>query len=41
MIVFPAPTAVTSPVDELTVATAVLLLLHDPVPPPKTEPGAV
>ena len=30
MFVVPALTAVTSPVDALTVATAVLVLLHDP-----------
>jgi hypothetical protein len=37
----PADTPVTNPVDELTVATAVLLLLHDPVPPLNTTPLAV
>jgi hypothetical protein len=37
----PAATPVTRPVDELTVATAVLLLLHDPVPPLNTIPLAV
>jgi hypothetical protein len=37
----PADTPVTNPVDELTVATAVLLLLHAPVPPPRTTPLAV
>ena len=36
----PAATPVTNP-DELTVATAVLLLLHDPVPPPNTTELAV
>jgi hypothetical protein len=36
MLQLPAATADTSPVEELTVATAVLLLLHTPVPPPKT-----
>ena len=30
MVAVPALTAVTTPVDELTVATAVLLLLHEP-----------
>jgi hypothetical protein len=30
ILVVPADTAVTRPVDEFTVATAVLLLLHDP-----------
>ena len=34
----PAVTAVTAPVVELTVAMAVLLLLHAPVPPLKTTP---
>ncbi len=37
----PAATAVTSPVDEFTVATDVLLLLHAPVPPLKTTVFAV
>jgi hypothetical protein len=37
----PTATPVTNPVDELTVATAVLLLLQDPVPPPNTTPVAV
>ncbi len=32
----PAEIPVTTPVDEFTVATAVLLLLQVPVPPPKT-----
>jgi hypothetical protein len=35
----PANIPVTNPVDELTVATAVLLLLHAPVPPPSTTPA--
>ena len=30
IVVVPAPTAVTTPVEASTVATAVLLLLHDP-----------
>ena len=40
MNVVPAPTAVTTPVDALTVATVVLLLLHAPVPPAKITPLA-
>ena len=36
----PADTAVANP-DASTVATAVLLLLHAPVPPPSTTPLAV
>ena len=34
IVVVPAPTAVTTPVDTFTVATAVLLLLHVPPPSP-------
>lgn len=37
----PAETAVTKPADGSTVATELLLLLHDPVPPPRTTPFAV
>ena len=37
----PAAIPVTTPVDELTVAIAVLLLLQAPVPPPKTTPVVV
>ena len=36
MATVPGLTAVTSPVDELTVAIAWLLLVHDPVPPLRT-----
>ena len=36
ILLVPAETPVTNPVDELTVATAVLLLLHAPVPPLNT-----
>ena len=37
----PAPTPVTTPVDEFTEAIAILLLLQVPVPPPRTTPLAV
>ena len=37
----PADPPDTNPVDAFTVATAVLLLLHAPVPPPITTPFAV
>lgn len=41
MSVEPAESVVTSPVEAFTVATDVLLLLQDPVPPPNTTPLAV
>jgi hypothetical protein len=41
MLVVPVVTAVTTPVAEFTVATAVLLLLQVPVPPPRTTEVAV
>ena len=37
----PAATAVTTPVEEFTVATPVLSLLHAPVPPPNTTEPTV
>ena len=40
ILVVPALTAVTTPVDGSTVATAVLLLLQAPAPPPRTTPEA-
>jgi hypothetical protein len=38
--VVPAPTVVTTPL-EFTVATAVFVLLHAPVPPPKVTPATL
>ena len=41
ILLVPAPTVVTTPVEELTIATPVLLLLHVPVPPESTTVLAV
>ncbi len=41
MLLVPADTPVTTPVEELTVATEVLLLLHAPVPPLRTTEVAL
>ena len=41
MLAVPAPTVVTFPVPASTVATAVLSLLHAPVPPPNIVPVVV